>query len=377
MGYYGKVTSGDRLKLAKFAYAGPDAEVTLTASSVMSAGSILTMESPGANTSWKLEFLGPSLKCEKANESTKRRFLANFIKTLAREANQDFCINPDRAYYAWSPKVGRNGTSDLPFHDLHAGSPRFVPGSLISKHSNEAISAPVLYMMTFPDVYRKAGWAPCDSDMNEYDGSIVKCSLFNSTYVVSFNYTDGFQNVSVEIPYVQDEPQDSIVWDMVIPELESGGTVACPDLSSRTDFQWGRPLYEGNDVSATASHECGLFNRKLLRALSYQAVFDAFSYPLKGVTGVALSTSRGECPVSSSITETSLINTKELAFLTKIRGIKQYSGSFTQALRRLDDPNIQGLLRAEEVASNKSLDEALETLFQNVVVSLMSSSSLR
>lgn len=244
------------------------------------------MEPPGVNSSWVIEFLGPSLKCEKVDETTQLRFVGNYIDAhihIGNGTGDGVCYGPSYGYYAWSPRYNDSGPSDLPFlghQNASLTSLHFAPGTLMNKSARGAISAPALYIMTFP-----GGWTGCpqvvDAAAHYYEGTILQCQLYNSTYRSSFNYANGNQKVTAEILKHEDEPQSSIIWGMSVPWFfASNGFVWCPDLNIT---KWGfgpgparHPLYTGSKSHAPTSELCGTFNRKLLQGLSYQASLTLF-----------------------------------------------------------------------------------------------------
>lgn len=291
------------------------------------------------------------------------------------------CEGTGYAYYGWSPRYGSSGPTDLPYVASHNGSLQFSPGNLMVKHSHDAIAAPVFYIMTIPGILRVGNWFGCNDTASSYPGSAVQCNLFNSTYRVLLNYTEGTQHIYPEIPHVDSEPLEEVVWGMAIPEYDPyTHMVRCPDLQpphsySRKGLPVHHALYRGYERKAAKSEECGTFNRELLQKLSYQAVFDAFTSTLKGVAP-------SNHPVQTSlqwpsgVIGTGLTKTKELSFLAKHTG-EVYGGFLQHEVLNLNDTNIMGLMNLEHKTVDQPLTEIIEKLFQHATISLMSSPRLQ
>lgn len=378
-----------------YSYAGPHTDVLTVTNSVLSGGSILAMEPPGANSSWVVEFLGPSLKCEKVNETMEDRLLGNYIDAhfLRQADGGPLCYSPSYGYYAWSPRFNFSGPSDLPFlggRNASLLSLNFAGGTLADSQVLDAVAAPALYIMTFPGYSNQWGWDGCQWNNTQpsrhYEGTILQCHLYNSTYRTAFNYTDGNQSITVEISKREDEPQSSIIWGMSTPFHYHGQPfVWCPDRDTwnESSGRWTHakhPLYTGTKFHAPDCELCGSFNRKLLQGLSYQAVFDAFSSTLKGVAPNIPGDNSYPAWRSyprSKVMETQLVQNKDLNFLRTSRSTRVADENLQQYVSTLNDTNVMGVLKQKSEISDRPLGEEIERMFKDVTVSLMSSKHLR
>jgi hypothetical protein len=83
---------------------------------------------------------------------------------------------------------------------------------------------------------------------------------------------------------------------------------------------------------------------------------------------------------STSIRSTGLLNTKELYYLTDYAlhaNTSDVNPDLQKALSESSISEVSGMSRLRQTASNQSLQDAIETMFQNLTVSLMSSSALQ
>ncbi|KAK6386625.1 hypothetical protein LTR65_008824 [Meristemomyces frigidus] len=113
--------------------------------------------------------------------------------------------------------------------------------------------------------------------------------------------------------------------------------------------------------------------------LSYQAILQAFTDIITGNIANKLSLGLFK---NSSVVSTTLLNTKELSFLSDRSIELQEAISYGQpdlqaALANSSVGSAIGLTPSEEIAPNQSLIAALEEMFQNYTVSLMSSALLQ
>lgn len=199
------------------------------------------------------------------------------------------------------------------------------------------------------------------------DATLLECEAFNSSFSATFTYRDGAQDINmvrhkqvVETPFV---PVDCF-WGPLSPS--NGGNP-------------GEATAEKNNRSCSTMNLSGQrcdFNAEIIRTLAYQAVIDSFNRLMQGTVGYKPSLSgSSEVVANTSLFDTLLLNTKELAFLKVPHSSPDfpslpiiYSGSAGE--------EYSGLFKTPRLSYNNSLAEALEQLFQNITLSLLSENLL-
>ena len=349
---------------------GPSQVVERITAAVTAQGVILPLTAPSPNSSWHLEFWGPSLKCENVDDARRQRIGSN----IAEYYSQDGTCNTGRdIYLSWfqdPPYTLRNGTdygisqSDL---SSEAGSNATItiavfPGMLSRNATCDIFSPETSSMGT-----NQSSTNSTDPLGNVGEGSsMIQCKLFNSTYEADFVYLDGEQSIAVNAPVKSsDEPLTAFDW---VGQLYSSDNT----LSECFGFN----MYNATYLSLPEPCD---FDPAILRVIAYQAVMDAFTSVLRGtvtdsdVSGIVR---------NGSILSTTLVDTKELAFLNDqttgyLSGGDKDGPDLGSALAKLGKMDVSGLPQADRPASNRSLSDALEEMFRNLTISLMSSDLLR
>lgn len=191
------------------------------------------------------------------------------------------------------------------------------------------------------------------------DGTMLQCVLYNSTYRVTFDYDDGNQNISVVL--VDQQNDDKIIPhnQMIGPNPHNLQQIGC----------------EGQgDLDESQLSQC-YSNPEMLRTLSYQAIMDAFASNLKGAMWV---NSGQQLQRKSNIMNTVLLRTQELSFLRTKAAAMTFGNMTMQAeVEAIANDYTRGLINKDTSTSSQSLGDAIEEIFQNYTVSLMSSSVLQ
>ena len=345
----------------------------------MGVGQVLPIPSPvrAANASWQVEFLAPGLKCESVNTTTHLRFRNN----ICAFHDQSF-FTELYGYLAWSPGYGywnEEATTDVPFLGAERSSNlTFRPVAPASDFigGTAAFSANpdvFLYVVAMPSVlqasankvYNTLGCRYGTAPPPWIDGAMLQCQAYTSRYRVSFVYGNGDPVINIDVSYLLTEPPIRPVMAILGPHPDHVEISGC-DFANVLDAQRSKECYNAPGV---------------LRTLSSQAVMDAFARNLVGsiYVGPIQSLMR-----NSSIMNTALLNTKELAFLQDPQIGGEYGGQFGRGSRTLQDAILtskttrdKGMLNTQSHSERQPLREALEQMFQNVVVSLMSSAALQ
>ena len=355
-----------------YIYNGPDQAVLEIATAVAAQGAILPITPPEANASWSLSFYGPSLKCDNISDVLQQQFSSNLRAYLT---DGEYCNEP-YGYLAWFPRPpsGTNSSVDaVPLVNI-SGTLSPDPGSMSGLGNGQNMT---MYLIAMPDLFQvlempshtnpiacelgSSGSSTADELWAQWtaESTEIQCQLFNSTYHVDFVYTDGTQQVSVSNSQAEASNAVTTANQVIGPTADQSNS--CPTLS-------------------ISGAECG-FDQNVLTTLSFQAIMDAFSQNLIGAISIEGGTYVDlALNVNTSIMATSLINSADLDFLenydVSIQGIGAYSDLQTE-LSAFNNSEVQGLLNNYKKVNNQSLAVALEELFQNTVVSMMSSPALQ
>jgi hypothetical protein len=277
-------------------------------------------------------------------------------------------------YIAWTPSYvlppsNQEGEdyvlSTLPFllsqnktsYSLNGGSlgplPEFVNGST---------SVPAtFYAGTFYNMTNQDGYdgEPCSTSQFNNNPppniTVLQCMLYNSSYHVNFSYVDGAQTINITLDESPYNPVTSI-----------------SNLNST--YPWG-PLADYTPNGTVISYKPAYVEN-----LAYQSVMGAFGQIVVGT--IWNSDDTWGLPVSSStsVMSTVLGETKELAWLNNYPEKVAYLDATLQ--QTISDPTEgkemwNGVDVVDDLESGTPLKDALEALFQNITVGLMSSRLLQ
>ena len=191
-------------------------------------------------------------------------------------------------------------------------------------------------------------------------------SLTGSSHT-NFKFINGLQSIDITTAPIDEAPLITADFVMGPPaDPLRGSKLASPECS---------PLYLPS--SAQGPTEC-TFNQTLLRTLSYQAVMQAFNDLF---TGTIYTITGNTAPnVESGIVDTVFAETPELRFLTQ----SQLDISNLAIPPNLQDAVLvsnatlfNSIYNNESLTMDKPLTEAMETMFERIAVSLMTSTKLR
>ncbi|KAI9694792.1 MAG: hypothetical protein M1822_000408 [Bathelium mastoideum] len=376
--------------LTQFNFNGPSQVTKQIAAGVAARNAIMPITAPFLNSSWGLNFSGPSLRCGPVSPSDSLHFERNIAEFLSQEGNCDV----PATYLAWFP--GINLEDYTIFSPPYSSSPSntsaptfFDPEALFRLGYINGLSVNLtFYLATIPGVLQLQV-APGDamggtslessacslqnsnqnlSTSNNPLGpltenmSMLQCQLYNSTYLTEFNYTNGIQSVSVNVT-AQDK-------DTAVRLLPSVDATLPDDLGP-------------DNCTALVSEEtqnpsqCE-FNISLLSQLSYQAVLQAFASIITG--NITLAGFTLGLMDATSIRSTSLMATKELYYLTDSAlnmDTQQNQLNLQNIIMNSNSSEVSGAKRLQQAPSSQSLSDVIEIMFQNFTVSLMSSPQLQ
>ena len=295
---------------------------------------------------------------------------------------------PYMAWFQWHS----NTTSIAPYlqkqqdrssnWDINTGTHTFGAGlSLNSTRGKDA----AMYLAVFPnmlkmkDVFSLLGkpmWeepAACDlkgatteSPLGVFgqDSTILACQLYHSTYRTKFEYVNGLQSINTDM-IRRDK-------DIAVPILN---TIEAPQCSNGT-------LY--HDMFGS-QRQCSL-HAPLVQHLSYQSIFQAFSDLIGGtinfkftskVAGFVTLITDYSLVDRTRIRSTELMKAEELRFLTDDSLQQRRNPLYMNLQGQLSMSNNterKGLVSGQQQTTRDvSLKDAIESMFQTLTVSFMSS----
>ncbi|KAG5751776.1 hypothetical protein H9Q69_006083 [Fusarium xylarioides] len=167
-------------------YYAPSSYVSRVLLSVASLGSILTFPAPFPNSSYSVDFYGPSISC-----STPRN--ATFAKLLAEAVKNETCCGNSAGYIGFVPSTNTVNSTEEGY--ALAGLRGAMNYSLISSQSTidetaNSINASRLFVVV-PDM-------PASNTTISYimANKSIECALYNSSYAVNFTFENGQQNIT-------------------------------------------------------------------------------------------------------------------------------------------------------------------------------------
>lgn len=358
--------SGGTTTIGTYLYNGPSQTVAEITNSVMAQGEMLHITPPAANSSWLIDFPGPYVKCQSLDTDTHQQFRKNIMEGMIDAIDANLY-----AYLAWLPQTGWSATQlvqDVPFQaESENGTLKFKPGLFPGETSANNISFYVVSMPSLFDVSQKEvtstfnKWYDTTADQNfpipEWvDGTMLQCVLLNATYQVSFGYSDGTQHIDVEVDSISNQ---TLPIQQILGPMSGGSIDECVNPTTITEEQ-KQDCYNNADV---------------IRRLSYQSVLDAFTSNILGsISFNGFQTLQRD----SGVINTALVDTQELAFLrTKAASMDAKNQTLQQVVASSNNEELIGLTNSNNLVSELSLAKAIESMFQNVTISQMSSSLLQ
>ena len=355
-----------------YVYSGPTQPVSNIVSATMSNGAVLPILPLASNSSWEVNFFGPAIKCDPVNDTMHLAFRQN-IFTYLTGSTDIYELNSWNlyGYMGWFPELGSFSTgiqTNLlgrysPFYRANGSADiYFTTGEMYHTFylfaASPAMANAYVTQSTGSSVWRNGVQNRTIDNLPEWlDGTMLECRLVNSSYDVFFNYTDGLQEITAQSSTLEQQGPIDLLSSVIGPGFASGEIgLTCLKLSRGVE----------------GSGAC-LFDEQLLSVLSYQAVWDAFTSVLRGTvhyeTFLRVRNSR--------VVDTALANTPELSILRGIDGDSAAGASLKTTLTLYSDPTVQGLEVAYNATTQMPLSDALEEMFRNVTVSLMSSPALQ
>lgn len=366
-----------------FKYNGPSQIVQTIAAAVSAQGAILNIVPPSSNSSWHLEFYGPSLECRDLDGVRRKRVLDNFAdfysQKAARTYGDQICGNERCLYVSWY--------QDLPFVNIGSNY-SYNSGSISSASGNATIGIATMPGMVhvddpcgdFPSSLGASGGNQ-NVSVNHLENpfgtfgegaATVQCQFFNSSYNVDFEYVNGKQSITIEAPVKGSDPPFKTFSS--VQQVKVNATNHNQTDSSDVAYDIG-----GRCISTESGpfpYPCE-YDPAQLRIISYQGVIEAFANLL---TGNVTLPKMAPLVKTTKVLSTALLNTKELAFLNDqnsyyLEGFG--NGEDLQQALAAAGVAVSGIAQGDNLTMNHSLSSKLEEMFRNYTVSLLSSELLR
>lgn len=204
--------------------------------------------------------------------------------------------------------------------------------------------------------------------------AMIQCQLFNFTYDADFKYSNGEQNIIFDGSVKGSDTSFTTFVAVNQSQTVCGNSTVWWDCGRRC---FG--LVGGGRTNF--SDQCDKFDLSILQVIAYQGVMESFTNMLLGTITLPFS---GTPVKDTSILSTTLMNTNELDFLNDQSS--NHLNGFTNDLFN-NGADLQGVLadagiNASDIAQDgnstlkQTLSSALEEMFQNYTISLMSSKLL-
>ncbi|KAK0883908.1 hypothetical protein LTR87_002386 [Friedmanniomyces endolithicus] len=373
-----------------YLYAGPSLSVQQITNVVAAHGTIIPVAAPSVNSSWDLSFDGPSLHCAPVAADFRQMVLANILEYMS--ARSVGAVQPNctygPGYISWHPPFM------LPDHPAEVNLPFVLDNTNSSDPSNTVLNndnthgyfgsdtatvffavAPTLFSSVSNEDYD--GPAVCTTEkwynatLAEYYNisTVLRCDVHNATYLTNFNFTNGVQTVSISEKDITDTP----LLTMSTLEGNFGST-------NQTNPYLQPHNCSYDDLNTTMASVGCIFDPVVLSTISYQAIMHAFTDIVTGT--IVLGAESEFATVITSTTQLSttvLAEAPELAFL---QPFQMKDGNTTISLQERAPLWTQqpyaGLVNAAAAPkSTLPFQQALEQLFENITISLMSAPDLQ
>ncbi|KAK5121202.1 hypothetical protein LTR85_005686 [Meristemomyces frigidus] len=305
----------------------------------------------------------------------RRRILSNTAQLFE---NDDNCWNRQSLYLSWY--------GDLPYVPSSAGGDYLdINGSPLVSHS---VANATISIAIFPEMFDPVTDDWCDgvnltAKANSTSGNatnplgaigkgafMLQCQLFNTTYGTDFKYVNGEQSIEIN-PAGKDFDESSLTFSIGGQKLHLDSVN--PDENLTDCFALDNDLSFGENLTSTKSGPCESVS-SILSKLAYQGVMEAFTEILQGT--VSQVTWDPDLIKNNSILRTTLIDTKELAMFNDLSSIANRTTPTTHTWppdfeSALANKSLVDVSHTSQQTYNRSLADALEEMFENYTISLM------
>lgn len=317
-------------------------------------GGIMPIKPPSINSSWTLEFYGPALKCEHVDDDIHRDITQNVqsailnISTFGVDDRKDLArVAYTFGYLAWPadtsstnktlPFEKRNGDSTYSLR-INKGNPAGAP------ETDERPTNPTsIFIAAFPHMAEQGDRTEKEMNDTALDAVILNCRLYNASYLANFTYVNGEQNI--RIPHVRFLDEAIPVSVSQTMNIENPST---NDLHQMERYSYVSMIDELGDLLSGEIHQKTERQLDSLKADGNEINWGA------NETVIQLD--------NTNVMLTPLARTKELNFLYAAMSLNNQWN------------NSKNAMPVNQTASTSiPLSDALEEMFQNITVSMMSS----
>ncbi|KAK4541999.1 hypothetical protein LTR36_007199 [Oleoguttula mirabilis] len=324
-------------------YDGPSQLVQRVSGASATLGEILPITPPALNSSWTLEFWGPSLRCGHVAGQERDSILDNYGAGFIGYSN-DSCTAP-LPYYSWVSQ-GIGLPNILPFTEFNGSwyptgypSPNGTAQPLLLLIDDGTSLMDDIGICSKAYIDARGGWPGVFGNV-----TLIQCELFNSSYTAHFNYTNGIQNITA---LKTNASQDTVV----VPQPETYLPYGPFETWTNATCPPGKP---------GISDDADCINKTNFQQLSYTGIADAFNNLIVGAGSPAAVTGS-----DIALDQTVLMYTNEMDFMyyddTDGERTPPIIGTQCTPLRRSLGP----------------LAPAMERLFENITISVLSNPYLQ
>lgn len=337
-------------------YAGPQFPVKKVVTATAAQGAILPIAAPrhAPNASYAMTFDGPALQCNNITGGLRARITSNIAEVVTAWPCDTYY-----GYLSWTPGQDDN----LPFVSIKNSSWLLRSGTLgpITDNPLNPNGPATVFVASLPRMMYKLMQGCTGKEAASLEGAtILRCQLYDVTYQANFHWSDGAQTVNVTTAST--------------PE----GVAPLQGISGAEPLAAQYP--NGTYITPNAT-DPATYNSSIIRTFAYQSVMDAFGEVLVGTISNSMASYGGLAVANTSIMNTIMGTSRDLAFLTEYddQATRSGSNSFKNWVEEDLPTEVlwDGITVSENTTSDLGLQSAVEQLFQNVTISLMSSALLQ
>ncbi|KAF7186308.1 hypothetical protein HII31_12383 [Pseudocercospora fuligena] len=377
---------------------GPSEETARIVNAVASGGSILPIQPPSSNASWQLSFEAPRLSCYDIEGDLYRQVRQNIFNAF-NASRQNFPFAPNAfygptinsgmfSYLSWMDdyRLGTTTKQTLPFQynvegdeewhlsDQTRLSNIYVHGSNLSigVFPNANIiptgnwSEILLTQNTTDTPYIWRDWEKAANLMMDWyllDATLLRCELSNANYTLNFTYINQEQHIS--IVSVTELPTIKQVFNNLSFNTSTKGTLAITGTTIDDEAVGSTP----DEIA-----------RNSQRSLSYTALWQATLNVILGASNEPYDMLGGATfqndTYRTQVFSTKLMDTVEMNKLHKgVLNAQELTNKTSGQVYDIADSLLP--LPGTQSQARQPLKEALEELFFNITVSIMSSDTLQ
>lgn len=372
--------SGDDFGPTNYCFQGGNIMVERIASAVVPQGRILQITPPAPNATWSLDFWGPSLECIAVEGQQRYDIWSNVYRFLNNGTNCYLsygylaCLPTSTGYL---PFANESGSMTFRTDDLTYGVPARLLVGLIPQMFNRENSFSTEIIPGACVMWDGGGGATTTASLENNawaeaffnDSTLLSCELLNRSQKATFEYVNGDQTVVVTA--------DTSTNSTPVVPVDCVTGPALGDQEGIGQMQIQQQATWPNCSTLNVNGQQCSFDPEVVRLLSFQGIASVFNRLLIGTIGLGgIDAPTPFLDPDSSVLGTMLLDTLEFSF------IKNYSTreSFPQLQDQINSESgseYPGLSSPVSTGSRGNLKDALETLFQNVTISLLSEQYLQ